>query len=155
MTDHREQPPHLEHRGFDWPPGGVNPFDRGFPEAGRLYWAHERPSLLFPANQQPEPSELDRAIPKGYTTLLLMERVAVVTLGERSRREWKHQALHRSVGPFQEYQLIVPPDGPEEKYLMVGAIWPFQWTHRDAVRLGQLTGRVVLVCRVLSYENWH
>ena len=85
----------------------------------------------------------------------LMERVAVVTLGERSRREWKHQALNRSVGEFQEYQLIVPPGVPGEKYLMVGAIWPFQWTLRDAVRLGQLTGRVVLVCRVLSHENWH
>jgi len=155
MTDQRERPPHLDHRGFDWPPEGVNPFDRSFPQAGRLYWAHEQPSLLFPADQPPERTELARAIPMGYTTLLLMERVALVTLGERNRRKWKHQAQNRSVGPYQEYQLVVPPDGPEEKYLMVGAAWPFEWAHRDAVRLGQLTGRVVLVCRVLSYESWH
>jgi len=61
----------------------------------------------------------------------------------------------RAAGAFQEVQLIVPPAGPGERQPRVGADRPFGWMLRDAVRLGALTGRVVLICRVLTAAAWH
>jgi hypothetical protein len=74
---------------------------------------------------------------------------------ERNRRQRQHQAQHRAVRAFQEDRLIVPPAGPGEGELTAGAGRPSEWTPRDAVRLGTLTGRVVLVCPVRTAQAWH
>ncbi|XTZ14123.1 hypothetical protein ACQSSU_21780 [Micromonospora echinospora] len=92
-------------------------------------------------------------MPMGYTTLTLMERVALVSQGRRLK-DWP-PGEHRTVsGPFQPYQLVLPPSGAAG-YLLLGATWPERFAVRDGERLSARTGGPVLVCRVLDHQNWH
>ncbi|MEV4413779.1 hypothetical protein [Catellatospora sp. NPDC049609] len=141
-------------RGADWPDGGGDPFDGRLPYAGLFYWAHEKPSRVFPAEQTPDDTALYAAIPMGYTTLALLERVALVT-GGRCRRRWKAGGSRAVATPLQQFQLLLPPTGPDGGYLLLGATWPERFAVRDAERLSARTGGRVLVCRPLEHHNWH
>ncbi|MFI6825380.1 hypothetical protein ACIBJE_31190 [Micromonospora sp. NPDC050187] len=141
------------HRGVDWPKGGGDPFDPRLPWPGWLYWAHGQPSRVFPADQLPPGDELLRAMPMGYTTLTLLERVALVSRGRRLK-EWPPGERRSVGGPFQPYQLILPPSG-SAAHLMLGATWPERFAVRDGEQLSVRTGGTVLVCRVLDHQNWH
>jgi hypothetical protein len=113
----------------------------------------------LPAGRVPDDAELYRAIPMGYTTMTLMERVALVHSGRR-QRIWEHDGYSQQT-PLQPYQLILPPTGsksyqnPTRGYLRLGATWPFKWAVRDAEALSARMAGPVLVCRVLNHQNWH
>ncbi|MEH1015703.1 hypothetical protein V6U90_21640 [Micromonospora sp. CPCC 206060] len=142
----------VDHRGINWPEDGDNPFDGSVSWSGLVYWAHGELSRLFHADRMPTDTELLRAIPMGYTTLTLMERVALVVNG-RQQRIWQHDARYAKT-PLQPYQLVLPPTATSG-YLKFGTTWPFKWAVRDAEALSARTGGAVLVCQVLSNQNWH
>ncbi|MGK5672576.1 hypothetical protein ACSNOB_06995 [Micromonospora sp. URMC 106] len=141
------------HRGIDWPAHGGNPFDSALPWPGLLYWAHEQPSRVFPADRVPSADELHRAIPMGYSTLSLMARIALYHGGQQ-RRLWPEENRRTPRGPLQPYQLLLPATDTRRP-LRFGANWPVRFALRDAEELSARTGGAVLLCQVLEFHNWH
>jgi len=138
---------------IDWPRGGGDPFDGTIEWPGRFYWSHQMRSRVFPADEAPSADELYAAIPMGYTTLALLERVALYQDG-RQEALWLPDAAQAVREPLQPFQLLLPPaDGSGCRLL--GASWPVRYALTDGEDLSKRTGGAVLVCRVLSHENWH
>ena len=143
---------HVPPAGFDWPAEGPDLFDVHHDQTATLYWARGTPTRLFLS----EPAESDRVsdhIPMGYTTLATLEKLAIVADGQQLR-VWHHST--RTVvdrGDLQQYQLVLPLE--DGNYLKLGASWPFRYSLADAMRLSEVTGRPVAVCRVLSHIDWH
>ncbi|MEV0645460.1 hypothetical protein AB0I28_09360 [Phytomonospora sp. NPDC050363] len=141
------------HQGVDWPDGGGDPFDGQAPEAGRFYWGHERPSRVFPDDYDPPGADLQRAIPMGYTSLSLLERVALYDAG-REVRVWRPDVRQGPDLPLQPFQLLLPP-GEDRRHQLLGASWPVRFALHDGRELSARTGGPVLVCRALSHQGWH
>lgn len=139
------------HRGIDWPQGGGDPFDGTSQHAGRFYWGRRRPSRVF-ADEE-EPAGLLEAIPMGYTSLSLLERVALFEAGSEVR-VWRPEAAQGPRLLLQPFQLMLPPTGGQGHQLL-GATWPVRFALRDGLELSARTGGAVLVCRALSHEGWH
>jgi hypothetical protein len=142
-----------EFDGHDWPAGGRDPFGRDPGEGGRFYWSSGRPSRLLPAGYTPSDDELYRAIPMGYTTLTLLERLALVAGDERLA--WPEGAESAEPGPLQRYQLMLPRHGAAG-HLLLGAGWPLGHAVGEAVSLSAHTGGgPVVLARVLGHRDWH
>lgn len=141
------------HRGIDWPEGGGDPFDAGIAWPGRFYWARGRPSRLFDDDGVPSYEELCAAIPMGYTSLSMLERVALYEAGQEIRL-WLPDAAQGPRLLLQPFQLLLPPDG-EQGHQLLGATWPVRFALLDGKALSARTGGPVLVCRALSHEGWH
>ncbi|MFI5494997.1 hypothetical protein [Actinoplanes sp. NPDC051859] len=136
--------------GTDWPGGGPDLFDLRHEQTARLYWARNTPSRLFgmdPTVPDPDPYP---AIPMGYTTLQLLEKLAIVAGGQLLRL-WPHGP--RAISASSPYRLILPPvDG---KYLDLGAAHPVRFAVADALQLSARTAAPIVLCRVLYDQNWH
>jgi len=143
----------VPHQGFAWPDNGVDPFDLHHVQTATLYWAHGKPSRAFVTETPEGQSEkLYDAIPMGYTTLLELEKLALVADG-RELRVWPHSQRSFTPGNLQLYQFILPPI--EREYLKLGASRPFRFAMREAVALSARTGGPIVVCRVLSNISWY
>jgi hypothetical protein len=146
------------HLGFDFPVGGGNPFDPRQPWPGRLYWARNTLSRLFSAETTPPSEDLYRAIPPGYTTLTLLERISII-VPEKEPQAPNREAGHRFAGPLQPYQVILRSrargDGTAFSAIMLGVSWPIRWAVGDAWSISARSGEPVLLCSVISHRNWH
>ncbi|MBO0841002.1 MAG: hypothetical protein J2O49_09310 [Sciscionella sp.] len=139
----------VEHRGYDFPPGGLGVFARTHPETARLYWSSGRPSLAFV--DEPSGLALMRGIPMGYTTLQTLQKVAVAT-GEHLR-VWAHENADSSKGAANGYSIVLPPNrAGDYLWLAVGTFGP---TCGIARELARRTGEPAAIVRTLRSEPWH
>ncbi|GAA3862289.1 hypothetical protein GCM10022243_30870 [Saccharothrix violaceirubra] len=138
-----------KHHGLDWPTGADDPFDPSEDRSGLVYWARGLPSRVV--HRRPEAAELYAAIPPGYTTLTVMERLALYRSGDQVRL-WAQRETAGGKGMLQPYQLLLPTG---EGYLRLGASWPERFALADAERLSSHTGGPVLACRALDHLDWH
>jgi hypothetical protein len=143
----------VPHHGPEWPEGGPDPFGLQHDETVRLYWARGRPSLGY-AGTEPHLAVggLREAIPMGYTSLVVLEKLAVVSDGRRLRI-WPHGPERVHSGRLQAYQLLLPPDGAD--YLLLGTWWPYDRALAAGVELSARTGGPLVLCRVLADHYWH
>ena len=143
----------VPHAGFDWPVDGVDPFDLGHDETVTFFWSHSRPTRGF-VGRAPDvqSAEVHDAIPMGYVTLALFEKLAIVADG-RECRSWPPSDLAGDPGGLQPYQLVLPPLGGT--YLRLGAAWPGRYALADSLALSARTRGPVILCRVLSHVDWH
>ncbi|MBB6038137.1 hypothetical protein [Phytomonospora endophytica] len=137
---------------LDWPADGGELFRAGG-RAGRFYWARGRPSLVFADDWTPSFAELLDAIPMGYTSLSLLERVALYNTG-REVRVWRPDATQAPDRPPQPFQLLLPPFG-EHGHQLLTATSVVGPALREGRELSARTRGKVLVCQAISQQGWH
>jgi hypothetical protein len=156
----------------DWPEGGGAPFDTAPDETRWVLFARGRFGRTWPAGDALDfgssTTDFARRVPLGYTTIQVVERLAVVDRGT-VLREWPLSGprVDVEVRVLDPYQRHVPGFEPDPTFEVLDGRGSRRgpdgaWIHHrhdsyDAAiaHARTMTDRRVLVVRLIEEKGWH